>query len=133
MSKLAQMTLLFLSVDRKPDLAGLIEGKTAAPDDYYIVRKLPLIEMLSKDPGNILEELIAMTASDEWQTQFRRPMNAGDILCFGNEPWLLIRTDDAIKLKANVVRLPAHTDFGLILLSQEQFKDLTCKPITLTT
>jgi hypothetical protein len=128
MDKLKWMTLLYVAVNRESVVQTLMDGAAPCPEDYYIARRMPLVEMLSKDPTSMMEELIAMTASAEWQTQFRRPISAGDVLCFGEDPWMLIDTGKELKIGLKVTPLPAHKKYGITPMQQQQFKEFLCKP-----
>lgn len=126
------MTLLYASAGKKPNIDGLVKCMPVLSEDYYIVRKVPLIEMMTKEPVDIAEELIGMTADTDWQMQTRRPITVGDVIGIGDELYLLVKRS-VIVTSAVIQPLPSHKDFGLIRLPLKQFEEILCNKQTSAT
>ena len=66
-------------------------AKALDASQYYLIRRLPLAEMLGTTPIDIAEELIGITTGVDWRSQHRRPIMCGDIFFQGDQPWVYVR------------------------------------------
>jgi len=119
------VTLLYLD-DKIEYNAQAYADDDWSSDWYYIVQLIPRLEMLGKNEPEIFEEFIQQTSTGEWLEQERRPIRCGDIICFGNQPWMLAQEDKVLQ------SLPAHklqvwSDYRIVQLAQERAQKLLCE------
>jgi len=93
------MTLLYLNGDN--DEEEFMSDKLLTKDQldlyghYLPMTQVPLVEMrFYKNPVQLVEEVIAMTAGVNWRRQGRRPARRGDIICRGTDPWVLLKRSE---------------------------------------
>ena len=118
------MTLLYMqqTVDEAEfDPVKLFTAKKISLRDNYLpMTQVPLVEMeFYKNPVQLVEEVIAMTAGVNWRRQGRRPLRRGDIVCRGEDPWVVMKLSDVEGLAtAKNALIPLHLwpDYGIHLL-----------------
>jgi hypothetical protein len=88
------MTLLYLSTGNTGNFTSdtfLTNQEVVLTENYVPMTQMPLAEMrCGEHPVQLVEEVIAMTASTNWRRQSRRPLHCGDIVCRGTDPWVLL-------------------------------------------
>lgn len=101
-------------------------------NSYYLVRRIPLAEMLGNTPVDIAEELIGITTSTDWRNQHRRPIMCGDIFFQGEQPWVYVRMKEfedslaAKKCEYLILPLQAWPNYAIVNLLPDSVKDLLC-------
>jgi len=102
-------------------------------EHYYLIRRLPLAEMLGKTPVELAEELIGITTNVDWRGQHRRPIMCGDIFCQGEQPWIYVRAKEFEacdpSLRGNTPVLPLQTwpNYAIVNLLANSIRKLLCK------
>jgi hypothetical protein len=130
------MTLMYITDEMQKQYPQVIlyEGNWN-PELYYIVRQMPLVEMLHQDPAQLAEELVEMTNSPDWRAQSRRPVGVGDVFCCGLIAWMYAHTKVAEEINKRIsmplpaVTLAAWPDFTIINLpiSIDSVKEMLCR------
>lgn len=118
-------------------VAEILAGtRRVTPDDYLLTLSIPIMEMTAKEPVNMMEELMAMTASAEWQGQFRRSPACGDIMRYDTDHWMLVKKSDIKHLAiadTNFIILPERKTYAIVLIPQSQIDGDLCNQMALTT
>ena len=99
------------------------------PDDYLLSLSVPMVEMLTKDPVNMIEELIAMTSEQDWKERLRRTPVCGDIMRYGNEHWMLVKKSDLKHLmisEKGFVVLPERKTYAIVHIPESQIDGDIC-------
>jgi hypothetical protein len=105
------MSLFYLADSQRFDLLRTVTEFNG--DKYYLVRQIPLAEMLSHEPQDIAEELIGITTSGDWRRMRRRPIICGDIFCVGLEPWVYAKEKAMADLDMVIPSPQIQAAFGL--------------------
>jgi len=130
------MTLLYIADNMQQQYPQVILYDGNWNEDlFYIVRQMPLAEMLHPDPAQLAEDIVEITNSPEWRNRSRRPVGVGDILCCGLSAWIYAHTKVAEEINKRIanplpaVMLPSWPDFTIINLpvSIDSVKDMLCK------
>jgi len=125
------MTLLYLDDNMSFDAIEFSGGSGGkfSPEWYYLVRQMPLAEMLGRDIGELADELIVMTSSAPWRSQQRRPIMCGDIICNGRDPWMYVKLEDIDEHvnQLTLLKLKSWPKYGLLSLPRTCVETLICK------
>ena len=102
------MTLMYLTEKPRNVFTSdtFIQGeRISLRDNYTPITQMPLAEMrFGGHPIQLAEEVIALSASTDWRRQGRRPLMRGDVICRGEDPWVLLkRSEITVKIPANAV------------------------------
>lgn len=124
------MSLFYLADAQRFDLLRTLSEFNG--NMYYMVRQLPLAEMMSHEPEDIAEELIGISTSGDWRRMRRRPIICGDIFCAGLDPWVYARADVLAKLELapelrSVRTLKTWSKYVILNLPVNSARVLLCK------
>ena len=135
------LSLLYLSSGGKAP-EDVVANALCSPgnlthDDYYLVAQMPLMELFSKTPEDLFEEIGEYTLSPEWKTTGRRIIQVGDIMCMGCQAYVSVAELDVmsefrsmfIPLKHVTIKRDGKTyQVGVIKLKDNQIlKDIICQ------
>jgi hypothetical protein len=119
------MTLLYLRSSKQFNLNDYTMD-VWQPEDYNLMRQLPVAEMLTDNPVDMAEELIELSMTAEWQGAQRRPIKRGDIFCWGYTPFVFIPTAETKAFEefgVTVFPLKSWPKYGIAQLSEDILKD----------
>lgn len=123
------MSLFFWAGTSNFQVATL--NKALDTSKYYMVRRLPLAEMLGSTPVEIAEELIGITTGAEWRSQHRRPVMCGDFFCQGVHPWVYVRMREFMACPElsdmPVLPLQAWPNYAIVNLLPDSVRTIVCR------